>query len=211
MAIPTPTTDLTRWTSAKYSHAVAQRAWNAIEHDEDCTARQQAALNLEDCRRVLFTTPAPDLGALIDKLTIWWGKALFNESELGATRRKLIGDLQRIQLEDAGIGEIEASGRLPEQAAADVEGWQAKLAEHCALEQLFAEGPSQRWKGRKKADIVTALTNVTVELLALPAPSLGGVTKKLELLWKDDRLEQVWNGAMYVLLMRDLYRLSRAH
>lgn len=210
MATNANTTNFAQWNTAKYNHAVAQRAWDAIEHDDDCTARQQAALNLEDCRRTLFTVPAPDIAALIDKLTIWWGKSLFNENELSVLRRKVIGDLRRIELEAVGTDEADASGRSPKKAAADVKAWQSKLAEYLEWERLVSEGPSPRWGGRDEASIVDAMLTAAAELLDVPAPSLGGVTKKLDLLWKDDRLEHIWNGAMYVLLMRDLNRLSRS-
>lgn len=210
MAANTSTTDFALWTSAKNNLHIAQRAWDAIEHDDDCTARQQAALNLEDCRRTLFTVPAPDIAALIDKLTVWWGKTLYNENELGALRRKVIGDLRRIELCAAGVEEADASGRSPKKAAADVKAWQSKLAEYLEWERLFAEGPSSRWQSRDEPSIADVMFTAAAELLDLPAPSLGGVTKKLDLLWKDDRLEHIWNGAMYVLLMRDLNRLSRS-
>jgi hypothetical protein len=205
----THTSNDTLWTSAKYNHKVAQRAWAAVEPEDDCIARQQAAADLDDARRILFSVPAPDITALIDKLTIWWGKLLSYDTDTSLIKCRVIGDLRRIQLKAVGSDEMEASGRSPEAAAADDEAWRSSMGYYLDQQRLFAEGPSARWEGREEADIVSAMLLAARELLNLPAPSLGGVIHKLELLWKDNRLEPVANGAMYVLLMRDLNRLSR--
>lgn len=210
MANDANTTEVAHWNSAKFNHTVAHRAWSIVDLEEDCPARQQVALTLEDARTKLFTAPVPDIAALIEKLQIWWGEALWDNNYESDCNRRVIGDLRRIQLELAGADDREASGRSPKQAAADLAAWQAALAELLEQERLLMEGRSLRWEDREAGDIVDAIFSATDELLPLPAPNLAGVIKKLELIWEADRFETIEEGSIYVHVMRDLNGLVSA-
>lgn len=195
------TTNETRWASAEYNHSVAKLAWEAVRGDMDCSARQQVALALEDAKTSLYSVPAPDIGGVIKKLTMWWGETLLDDDYESSLNQRVIGDLTRIQLKNAGVGEREASGRTRKQAAAQAEAWRAALAEYSEQERLLMED-------HETADI-WAVQYAAGVLLELPAPSLPGVIRKLDLLWEIERLETVVDGAFYVEIMRDLNSLSR--
>lgn len=204
------TTELARWTSAKYNLTVAQRAWAAVEPEEDCSVRQHVALALEDACNGVFTTAAPDIEAVIDKLMLWWGETLFDDSYGSSLNRNVIGDLRRIQMLEAGVSETEAYGRSPVQVAELTAAWHSALAAYHERERLFVEGPSPRWEGRDTASIVEAMDSAAGELLVLPAPNLGGVIQKLEILWEDNHFESEEDGLMCFHALRDLNRLVRA-
>ena len=209
MAKTTDNTEETRWTSAEYNLSVARLAWAAVQGDMDCSARQQVALALDDSKNILFSVPAPDIAGVIQKLTIWWGESLFEDSYESSLNRILIGDLRRIEMLAAGIAEREASGRSPEEAAELAERWRSTLAEYRALENMFVEGPSSRWEGREAIDLVNETYNVAGELFELPAPNLCGAVRKLELMWEVERFDEDGAAVFYIHIVRDLNRLSR--
>lgn len=205
------TTEFADWTSAKFNHKVAHRAWSIVDLEEDCPARQQVALTLEDARMKLFAAPAIDIAALIEKLQVLWGEALFDKSYESGCNRGVIGDLRRIEMEQTGCDDLKASGRTPEQVAADLAAWQNALAVILEQERLLMEGPSDGWEGGELADIVYAYYSAVDDLLPLPAPNLTGVIKKLEVMWEDRRFEEtVKDGAIYFHVMRDLNGLVSA-
>src|ERR1043166_927804 len=72
---------------------------------------------------------ASDIGGVVEKLTIWWGEGLFDDSYESRLNRTVIGDLRQIELEMAGVDDMEASGRTPEEAAELVEAWRAAPAD----------------------------------------------------------------------------------
>ncbi|MCW1401060.1 hypothetical protein OKA06_01475 [Novosphingobium sp. MW5] len=204
MAANASTTDAARWESANYNRLVARKAWVAVAGEDDCQARRLAATALYDAQRTQFSTPAPSISALADKLTIWWGRHLPEDTFDSSLNRRVIGDLRRLELEAAGVPHSEASGRMMDKVEQDAAAWRAALAEYNEQQQLFMEGPSPRWEGRDSSDMFHAVHCAIDNLLALPAPNLGGVIKKLEIMWEFDRFETIEDGAIYVHVMRDL-------
>lgn len=207
MADHAPNTIAERWTSALYNHHVAQLAWSAVDLDEPCPAREQVARTLADARNLVFAAAAPNISAVAEKLSIWWGESIWRDTYEMSLHRNMIGDLRRLEREAAGLDHLEASGRSPEEVAQLADAWRAALAGYREEEELFIEGPSPRWQGREATDIIGAMDYAAGTLLELPAPNLGGVIRKLELLWEDDRFETVEGGAFFVQLIRDLNRL----
>lgn len=198
-----------RWDSAEYNLTVAKMAWVAVKRDLECSAGQQVAMALDDAKNVLYSTPAPNLGAVADKLTLWGGESLFDDGYEAMLNRKVIGDLRRLGLKAVGCSEKEASGRTPEEAAQQADAWRAALDEYHELLRLFVEGPSPRWGKSDAGDMVSALDCAAGTLLELPAPSIGGVCQKMELLWEDERWDEDGAGIFYLNIMHDLHRLSR--
>lgn len=208
MAANASTTDAARWESANYNRLVARKAWVAVAGEDDCQARRLAATALYDAQRTQFSSPAPSISALADKLTIWWGRHLSEETCDSARNRRVIGDLRRLELEAAGVPHSDASGRTLDKVEQDDAAWRAALAEYNEQQQLFMEGPSPRWEGRDSSVMLDAVHSAADDLLALPAPNLGGVIKKLEIMWEFDRFETIEDGSIYVHIMRDLNGLA---
>lgn len=157
----------------------------------------------------VYATPAPTLGAVRTKLSIWWGEELYADSYESSINRIIMGDLTRLELEGAGATELEASGRSPEEAAAQLAEWHATLADYNEQAELFVEGPSDRWQGREAIEIINAMDYSAGVLFELRAPNIYGVIRKLELLWEDERFQTVGGGTVYVQILRDLHRLTR--
>jgi len=144
---------------------------------------------------------ASDIGGVVEKLTIWWGEGLFDDSYESRLNRTVIGDLRQIELEMAGVDDMEASGRTPEEAAELVEAWRAALADYTEQERLLVED-------REDAS-VGAVDYAAGVLLELPAPNVAGVVRKLELLWEHERYDEVL-GTFCLHIIRDLHRLTRS-
>lgn len=207
MPTPTATTDFDRWASAKFNHSVAAAGWDAVKDEANCASRSQIANAALAARDILYTTPAPNLGGVAEKISIWFGKALFNHDFEMSRHGRVIGDLRRIEMQAAGIDELEASGRSQEQAAHDAAEWREAVANYRDEERLYLEGPSPRWGVRDAADILAVMEHLEGVLLELPAPNLAGVILKLEMLWEQHSFETESGGAFLVELKRDLNRL----
>lgn len=196
------------WASAQHNYRVANLAWSAVDLEDPCAARGRAAENLAAARHLLFATPAPDVGGVIEKLTIWYGESLWDRTFEGSQVRRAIGDLRRLGLEALSADEDEMA-RSSEETAELAEQWRSAVAEHRNLETLLIEGPSRRWEGRDANEIIDDLANAGETLLELPAPTLKGVVHKLNLLWEVDRFETAEAGASCQFMIWDLNRLSR--
>lgn len=209
MATAAHTTENTPWASALHNYSVANKAWNAVRDDDQCSARGKAARGLLEAQSKVFAIPALSLSGVRKKLEIWWGEALYSETIPGHLNRIVMGDLTRLALEAAGATELEASGRSPEEAANQLTEWQSTLAEYAELEKLLVEGPSARWEGRDADEIISAMDFAAAGVLKLPAPNIYGLIRKLEMRWEDERFDEVGNAALYVQILRDLHRLAR--
>ncbi len=130
MAISPSSTPADRWTSALSNHHVARAAWKAVEGREPCSAREQVAIIVEDAENALYAAPAPDLAAVSLKLKTRWAKELFDDDYESSSKRRIIGDLRRIELKAAGVSEFESSGRSPEDAADLADEWRSALSDY---------------------------------------------------------------------------------
>jgi hypothetical protein len=211
MANSAPSTDCARWTSALANYSLADLAWSTVADAGPCDALEDIQRAVTRARHNLLTVPAPTIVEVIDKLEIHWGDTLFAEDWSSTIHRTMIGDLRRLALLAAGANVTEASGQTPAQMTELGDAWRAMLAEYDEHEQLLAEGPSDRWTGRKANDIVDVMDHAACELLELPAPSLRGVIRKLELLWGIERFETIEEGGTFVQIVGDLNRLCHTH
>lgn len=201
MAKSSPTTENARWASAQNNLRVANLAWSAIDLEENCPAREKVARTLTKARMALFSVPARSISDVAEKLSIWWGEAIWADDYEAHQNRIVIGDLRRIALQSVGVEEPEVSGRSPEEATELAEKWRAALADCVEEQRLLLEH-------REDADI-NALLHAEGVLIELPAPTLAGVVHKLELLWEENRYDSVEAGAFYQYLFWDLNRLAR--
>ncbi len=202
-------TEFARWTSALENLSVAKLAWAAVEREGQCQARKKVKRAFTAARSKLFSAPAPDLDAVIEKLMVWWGESVFDETYASSLHCKVIGDLRRIEMRAAGVDEVEAFGRSPEEATAEAEAWRSAFAAYVELEHEFFAGLNTSREADSYATL-GALHHAAGELLQLTAPTIGGVIKKLEIIWEDDRFETIGDGSIYVHIMRDLNGLSRS-
>jgi hypothetical protein len=72
-------------------------------------------------------------------------------------------------------------------------------------------GPSDRWKFSKKSDFLALKDEAVEKLLSLHAPDLAAVIRKIELLWKDDRFDPVFDRVSHhsrCCILRDLHRFE---
>jgi hypothetical protein len=207
MADTTTITDSERWTSAKFNNSVAAAAWEAVREQPNCAARTQVANVALAARDILYSTSAPSLEAVAEKISTWFGEALFNDDFEMLCHCRVTGDLRRIARQAAGLDEFEASGRSHEKAALDAVEWRETLANYKEEELLYLEGPSPRWGVRDAADILAVKDYLKGVLLELPAPNVAGVIFKLEMLWEQHSFQTDSGGAFLVELKRDLNSL----
>lgn len=195
-----------RWKSVMDNFVAAKEAVDAIEHLADCDATDRIRDLLDDVVQSVYSTASPDLGALAEKLEIYWGEELFAEEDYVASyKARIVGDIRRIRLLSAGIDNEDASGGMDlEKIAAD---WASALQEYHQHAQFFEAGPPERWQYSKKSDIVALKDEAEAKLLSLHAPNLAAVIRKLELLWADDRFDRASHYCRCCIL-RDLHRLE---
>ena len=117
MAMNALNTENAIWTTAQNNLRVANLAWTAVDLEDNCPAREAIAKTLDEARVSLFSAPAPTISAVIEKLSLWWGEALWDESYESHQNRIVIGDLRRIALQNAGVEASEASGSSPKETA----------------------------------------------------------------------------------------------
>ena len=211
MAAPANSTDFPIWHLAVENLAVAQTAYAAVEGTPPCPARIEIERTIRTAKERLYSTPAPDLNAVTTKLATLW-----NEEELWGTdlmcphRRRILGDLKRLQLTLAGIPEHEASGRSFEQVADNNAKWITTLREHAQYEQLLMEGSSEAWTTSSASDLVDLIDGAADELLSLAAPSLEAVARKLQILWEDELYDPLYSFACNAIIgdLRQLAHLA---
>lgn len=202
----TTNTNTGRWESAMENFVAAKEAADAIAHLADCDATNRIHDLLDDVTQSVYSTAAPNLGALAEKLEVYWGEELFAEDDYVASyKQRIIGDIRRNHLLAAGVGNEDASGGMDiEQAATD---WADALQEYNQHAQFLEAGPSDRWQFSKKSDIVALKDEAEANLFSLNAPNLAAVIRKLELLWADDRFDRVSHYCRCCIL-RDVHRLE---
>jgi hypothetical protein len=204
----TANTNTSRWESVMENFVAAKEAADAIAHLADCDATSRIDDLLDDVRQSVFSTAAPDLGALAEKLEVYWGEELFAEDDYVASyKATIVGDIRRIRLLNLGIDNEDASGGMDlERVAAQ---WADALQEYNLHAQFIEAGPSDRWKYSKKSDLVALKDDAEAKLLSLYAPNLAAVIRKLELLWSgDDRFDPSFEAADQGRILRDLHRLE---
>src|SRR5687768_6477914 len=137
MTKQTPTTNTGRWESAMQNFVAAKEAAESITHLADCDAIDRIYDLLDEVEQSVLSTTAPHLGAVAEKLEILWSEELFDEADpVASYKRKVIGDIRRINLLNLGVDNEEASGGM------DLQGIAADWAE--AVQQYERHAKSVR-------------------------------------------------------------------
>ena len=95
MAAKTPIPNPVGWKLDLKAYRAAQTAIENHDHHADPGATNtlyEAAKKSED---KVLAQPAPDVGAIADKLLILWGEKVWSELEEGEQMRMIVGDLRR--------------------------------------------------------------------------------------------------------------------
>src|SRR6266542_613234 len=183
-----PNTDARRWKSVTANFVAAKEAVGAVAHFADCDVTNRIHDLLNDVEQSVYSTTAPDLGAVAEKLEVYWGEELFAADDYVAFyKRRIIGDIRRNHLLIAGFDNEDASGGMDLQRVAAE--WADALQEHNQYAQFLEAGPSEWRQYSKQSDMVAWKNESEAKLPALPAPNIAAVNRKLELLWADDRFD----------------------
>lgn len=204
-------TNLARFDANFIDYNVAKAAAEAIAELPASRVRYHIYDVLHETRQSVLAVPAPRLGDVAEKLMVYWGgDQLFQDDSYGADwRLKSVGDIRRIEIQLAGVEEPDASaGYDMEKVARD---WTGALQQYERWSQLLAEGRSDQWDDRKQSDIVAFKDDAEEALLSLPAPHLLAVTKKLEILWADQRFGAIDDSADHFFILRDLRWFALKH
>ena len=96
MTTNTPKASRGQFTADLEEFRVAQKALNSHDHHthpDDTNALFEACALAEE---KLLAQPAPDVGAVADKLTVLWADAIWSELQEGEQMRQILGDLRRL-------------------------------------------------------------------------------------------------------------------
>lgn len=180
-----------RWNSALAEHEAGLAASAAVRNYSETRIRD-AVFNLAvEATQRLFRVPAPTLGAVRQKLEALFGESIWDETEWGAHRRRMIGDLWRIELLLAGCDPEEAGGMDLNKVASD---WSEAADDYDSKPKLSQK---QYEAGEN--------------LLALAAPDLPAVAKKLRFLLAGDDGEDAEMIVALVQILRDVCRFARKY
>jgi len=151
-----------RFDAAKLNFVAAQAAAAAVKQLNPCDVRERVLALLDDAADTFFSTPAPSLGALAQKLENYWGEELFADDGEAKHKRIIVGDIRRLERVHAGLEEPDANGGMdPVRIASD---WTGALHAYTQCDRS---------------------AKLQAQLLSKPAPDLYAVLKKLELFWRD--------------------------
>jgi hypothetical protein len=198
------TMNLARWNSALGDYDAAETALGAIKDHPQSRVRDHVITLAAEATDWLFRVPAPTLGALRQKLDSYWGD-LFEQKFGNLFRRIILGDLTRIELLLAGVDPEEASGGMNLKKVASEFAEAAREYDHYV--KLHREGPTDN----TAREITALMDEAESKMLALPAPNLAAVEKKLSAIWIDDRYDQIEASTAHITIMCDLRRLMTAH
>jgi hypothetical protein len=186
----------------------AKEAADAIEHLAKCDTTDRVYDLLDETEERVYSTAAPDLRAVAEKLEIYWGEELFSEEDYVAPyKQRIIGDIRRTHLLNADVDNEDASGGMDLQRIA--KEWATALAEYNHYVELLEARQSDRQQHSKTSDLVALRVETENKLLSLHAPNLSAVIRKLELLWSgDDRYDPASEAADQHRILRDLHCLE---
>jgi hypothetical protein len=120
MAISTDTRIASCWDAALSNFRAAKAAAAALKAHETGSIKDEVLALYDRAREDVFSIKPPTLGAVAQKLEIYWGERLFRQDVFGNEyRQKIVGDLRRIERMNAGVDEPDATGGLNVAKAAD--------------------------------------------------------------------------------------------
>jgi hypothetical protein len=106
MAKHNPITARTVWETALRTYQNRELTYDTeAAVDMHSPASADALEKYEEALEELLGLPAPDHAAVIRKLTIIWGELIWDNSPEASAKRRVIGDLKRLQFLAAGHAE----------------------------------------------------------------------------------------------------------
>ena len=200
----------TCWNDVLVDYQVAKAAAEAVSNKPACRVREQIFETFAETVRTIQHTSAPDLTAIVEKLQVYWRAGDLADGSYGNDfRRKIIGDLRRIERQRAGVAEPHASGGMD---IRQVEHrWAETLRDYDHYSRLLAEGPpgKKTWSGKTATETTVKRDEAEAMLLSLPAPNLAAVIQKLDILWEnDDWFGPIADTSLHAALMGELQRFA---
>lgn len=86
------------WKLDLSAYRVAQAAIENADHRADPGATNALYETAKKAEGKVLAQPAPNIGAIADKLAIFWGESVWSELEEGAQMRGIIADLRRFAM-----------------------------------------------------------------------------------------------------------------
>lgn len=206
MACYTTTTKCAGWNAAVFDYDTAKAALYAVSAKPLSPLRVQITNSLNDARQIVFAVRSLRLRGVRDKVKAYWGEAIYNEDGPPIEwRQRVIGDLFRIELQNAGVEEPDASGGLDmTKAAID---WAEALQQFEQRAPLLVEDAPDVLS---QLEIENAQEESKAGLLSLPAPDLIAVERKLTILFGDCGFGEIDDIAAQALILWDLRRFIGA-
>lgn len=203
MAINDLTMNFARWKAVLADCDAAEAAAAAIKDHPQCSVRDVVAIAAETVDQV-YLVPASTLGGLRRKLELLWATELWDETYGTDFRHTMIGDLVRLEMLLAGVDPEEASGGMDLDKVGTDFSDAASEYDHCV--HLHHGGPSEAYGASSSSDLAAIVDEAETKLLSLSSPNLGGVEKKLTILFGDNSFSRIDNSAVHALILRDLRR-----
>jgi len=190
LATDTLTPKSIRWNSALAEYKAGLAAAAALRDHFETRIRDDILNLAADASQRLFRAPAPTLAAIREKVEAAYGESIWDETGWGSQRRRIVGDLWRIEMLLAGVDPAEAAGGMDlNKVAAD---WSEAANDYDSKPGLSRE---QSEAGER--------------LLTLAAPDLAAVAKKLQFLLAIDESEDVEMTVALAQILRDVRRITR--
>ena len=191
------------WNEALVDYEVAKAAADAVADKPACQLREHIFEAYGDAAKAIEHSAAPDLKALVEKLHVYWRAVDLTDGSFGNSfRRKIVGDLIRLDLLLAGIDSEKASGGMDLQKV--VSDWTEASREYDRCAQLRRDLSSE-------SDVAALANEAQERMLSRPAPNLHAVEKKLTAIWADERFDPVSNSTAHCRILGDLRDLITQH
>lgn len=101
MTAKTPIPNPVGWKLDLKAYKAAQTAIENHDHHADPGATNTLHEIAKKAEDKVLAQPAPSVGAIADKLMIFWGEKVWSELEEGEQMRRIIGDLRRFAMHRA--------------------------------------------------------------------------------------------------------------
>lgn len=192
MATDTFTPKSIRWNSALAEYKAGLAAVAALCNHSETRIRDDVFNLAVDASQRLFRAPAPMLAAVREKVGAAYGESIWDETEWARQRRRIVGDLCRIEMLLAGVDPAEASGGMD-------------------LNKVASDWSEAADDYDTKAGLSHQQSEAGERLLTLAAPDLAAVIKKLQVLLAGGESEDVEKTATLTHILRDVWRFASKH
>ena len=192
MATDTLTPKSIRWNSALAEYKAGLAAVAALCNHSETRIRDDVINLAVDASQRLFRAPAPTLAAVREKVEAAYGESIWDETGWASQRRRIVGDLWRIELLLADVDPAEAAGGMD-------------------LNKVTLDWSEAADDYDSKAALSNEESEAGERLLSLAAPDLAAVAKKLQFLLTGDESEDIEMAVTLADILRDVRRFARKH